>query len=82
MRNMEEEKNKANKERIKKFTSGEVIFLIIATCLISLLFGYMINNKTNSKDEDKTLDELKLEYMNLLGIVNKNNENEKDNSKE
>ena len=56
--NIKEEKNKANKERIKKFTSGEVIFLIIATCLISLLFGYMINNKTNSKDEDKTLDEL------------------------
>lgn len=60
------DETKSNKDKIKKFTSGEVIFLIIATCLISLLFGYMLNNKTNSKDEDKTLDEFISTYNDLL----------------
>ncbi len=59
-------KRKEKKEKPKKFTSGEVIFLIITTCLISLLFGLFINNSSDIKEEDKTLDEFIKTYNDLL----------------
>lgn len=54
-KNINKEKNKFN---IKKFGNVEVIFLVIITCIISLLMGYTICNKKHSKNNDKNLDEL------------------------
>ncbi len=46
-------KQKAN----KKFNNLEVSFLVIVTCVISLLVGYLIAGKKQDKVEDKTLNE-------------------------
>lgn len=51
----------------KKFGNKEVVFLIIVTCLISLIVGYSLNNK-NNKDtlEDETLKEFIDTYNEIL----------------
>ena len=45
------------KEANKKFGNFEVVFLIIVTCIISLLIGYFLSGKKEGKTNDEVLNE-------------------------
>lgn len=45
------------KKHSKTFGNKEVVFLVIVTCIISLIVGYSLNNKKSNNIEDKTLKE-------------------------
>lgn len=50
----------------KKFNNLEVSFLVILTCIISLLVGYLIAEKKQDKVEDKTLNEFIKTYNEII----------------
>ena len=50
----------------KKFNNLEVSFLVILTCIISLLVGYLIAEKKQDKVEDKTLNEFIKTYDEII----------------
>lgn len=52
--------------RIKKFSNTEVIFLVILTCVLSLLFGSMLQTKSNEPNEDETLKEFVTTYNDIV----------------
>lgn len=60
-------KNVSNKKNnSKKFGNAEVIFLIITTCVVSLIMGYVLGFKSETKINDKTLNEFVNVYDDLI----------------
>lgn len=59
-------KGTIRKQPLKKFSSNEVVFLMVVTCIVSLIFGTFINNKEPQTNNDKTLQEFIDTYNDIV----------------